>query len=308
MVRIKKKNYLSMSNKKKMVGFLFTLPSIIGIIWLFIGPMIYSLIMSFSDVKFDMKQRKAVTTFIGLKNYIYALTQDPAFNRCLLIAFSQLINVAIIVFFSFFAATLINSKFRGRSIARFIFFLPLVITSATIMTLDSTDVFQQAMLNSSFKSVDNATGFLQSIQMGELLKYTGLPKVISDYLLTGINSVFKTISLSGVQIIIILAALQSVPRSLYEMAIVEGATSWEIFWKITFVLISPMLLICVLYSIIDSFTAYDNWVLGTIKRIIIISGNYGIASAMSWIYFAAITAVIGVVAFAGSKLVFYYDK
>ena len=91
------------------------------------------------------------------------------------------------------------------------------------------------------------------------------------------------------------------------MAKVEGATSWEIFWKITFVLISPMLLLCTIYSIVDSFTAYNNQVILAVKEQMYGMGNYGLASAMSWIYFAIVTVILALVAVVGSKMVFYYD-
>lgn len=102
--------------------------------------------------------------------------------------------------------------------------------------------------------------------------------------------------------------LQSVSPALYEVAEVEGASRWEIFWKITFVLISPMLLLCVIYSIVDSFTAYDNNVILYIKSQMYAMGNYGIASAMSWIYFLIVSLILGAIAYFGSKMVFYYDK
>lgn len=298
---------LAMKNKRRLAGFLFTLPALIGACWLFLYPLGKSLYMSFSSVEFSISAGKATSTFIGLRNYLYALTENPNFNKYLLTSLGQMLTtVPIVVFFSFFASTLINQRFPGRGLARFLFFLPLVISSATIMTLDSSDVFQQAMASADFKAIDSG-GFLQGLEIGRLLEYSGLPESIANFISGAISSVFKTISLSGVQIIILLAALQSVPRSLYEMAKVEGATAWEIFWKITFVLIGPMLLLCTLYSIIDSFTAYNNLVLAEVKNQMYKVGNFGVASAMSWIYFAVVSVILGIVGFFGSRLVFYYD-
>lgn len=300
---------MSMKNKRYLLGVIFTLPAIIGVLWLFLWPMIQSFMMSLSNVAFDVDAGKAVNHFIGFKNYIVALLEDPKYNRYLVTSLVNMAtNVPIIIFFSFFAATLINQNFRGRGLARLIFFLPLVISSATILTLDSTDVFQQSMASGDFKEIDSATGFLQSLQMEELLAYTGLPEGISNFILKAIDSVFETISLSGVQIVILLAALQSVPPSLYEMAKVEGATPWEIFWKITFVMISPMLLLCTIYSIIDSFTAYNNQVILAIEDQMYGVGNMGLASAMSWIYFLIVAVILLIVAAVGSRLAFYYDK
>ena len=303
---------MSMAQKKMLAGFLFTLPAIIGVIWLFLIPMGKSLFTSFHHVEISLQSKSTEYTFMGFENYRTALARDPTFNQTLVESLVQMLtNVPIIVFFSFFAATLVNSKFPGRSIARFLFFLPLVTASASVMTLDSSDVFQQAMANTDFKSID-AGGFLQGLEVSELLQYSGRLEGLADFIMNAINGVFKIISLSGVQIIILLAALQSVPRSLYEMAIVEGATQWEIFWKITFVLISPMLLICLLYSIIDSFTAYDNMVLQAIEYQLYTAAGYGqgygLAAAMSWIYFLVMAILLGAVGLIGSKLAFYYDK
>lgn len=299
---------LSMKHKRYMAGVLFTLPAIIGIVWLFLWPVLQSFLMSLSSVAFDTAAGKSINTFIGLRNYITALLEDANFNKYLVSSLQQMaVNVPIIVLFSFFAATLIHEKFPGRGVARFLFFLPLVLSSAAVMTLDSADLFQQSMANSDFKSIDTGSGFLQGVELARLLEYTGLPESLSNVILSGVNSVFKIISLSGVQIIVLLAALQSVSPSLYEMAKVEGATSWEIFWKITFVLISPMLLLCTIYSIVDSFTAYNNQVILAVKEQMYGMGNYGLASAMSWIYFAIVTVIQAIVAVVGSKMVFYYD-
>ncbi len=298
-----------MKNKRYIFGIFFTLPAVIGVFWLFLWPMLQSFLMSLSNVAFDVDAGKAVNEYIGLKNYTAALMEDPQYNRYLVTSLVNMAtNVPVIVFFSFFAATLINQKFRGRGLARLIFFLPLVISSAAILTLDSTDVFQQSMASGEFKEIDLSTGFLQSLRMEELLAYTGLPDGIGSFILKAIDSVFETISLSGVQIVILLAALQSVPSSLYEMAKVEGATPWEIFWKITFVMISPMLVLCTIYSIIDSFTAYNNRVILAIENQMYGVGNMGLASAMSWIYFGIVTVILLAVAGVGSRLAFYYDK
>lgn len=308
-VKLLKARRLPMKQKRYLYGLIFTLPAIIGLVWLFLIPLFSSLRMSFSSVTFDTQAGRAVNVFVGTKNYVTALLEDANFNKYLVGALKKTaVEVPIIVLFSFFAATLIHEKFPGRGVARFFFFLPLVLASATVMTMDSTDLFQNSMANADFKSIDGAGGFLQGIELARLLEFTGLPESLCDLILNGVNSVFKVISLSGVQIIVLLAALQSVSPSLYEMARVEGASSWEIFWKITFVLISPMLLLCAIYSVVDSFTAYDNRVILEVSEQMYGKGNYGLASAMSWIYFVVVTVILLIVAGVGSKLVFYYDN
>ncbi|MFQ8952200.1 MAG: hypothetical protein ACLR56_03715 [Oscillospiraceae bacterium] len=182
------------------------------------------------------------------------------------------------------------------------FFLPLVISSATVLTLDSSDLLQSTMSNSDFKSLSESQGFLQSLQIADLLEYTGFPENVSKFVLNAINNVFDTISSSGVQIIVILAALQSVSPALYEVAEVEGASRWEIFENN---LCSYFRCSCsVIYSIVDSFTAYDNNVILYIKSQMYAMGNYGIASAMSWIYFLIVSLILGAIAYFARKWCF----
>ena len=109
-----------------------------------------------------------------------------------------------------------------------------------------------------------------------------------------INEVPLIIRSSGIQILIFLAALQSIPKSLYEAAHMEGATGWEAFWKITFPLVSPLLLVNVVYTIVDSFTAADNALLELIQNSAWSGSGFGVSTAMSWIYFAAVLAILAV--------------
>lgn len=305
---MKKTLCISRTVRRELTGFLFSLPLIIGLIWLFLYPLMNSLIMSFCKVTFESVGGYSLK-FTGMSNYVYALFTDPTFNRRLVDSMLNMLwNVPVIVMFSFFAATLINEKFKGQRLAKFIFFLPLVISSAAIMSLDATDYYQNVMSNSSYKALDVSGSFLQGFKMQELLSLVGLPQSVMDFIVGAVNSVYKTISMSGVQIVILLAALQSVPRSLYEAAIVDGATGWEQFWKITFHMISPMLLLCTIYSIIDSFTSSSNVVLSTIKTEMFNRMDMGLSSAMSWLYFIIVIVFIGAVYLICSRGVFYYDK
>lgn len=305
--RQQRKFQLASNTRSQITGVLFTLPVLIGLVWLFIYPMLSSLFMSFSDVSFEagVGQKQ---TFVGLTNYYHVLFEYPNFNRLALTSLWDTAKQApVIVLFSFFAASLINQKFRGRALARFFFFLPLVIASVAVMSVDATDFFQNTMANSDYKAVGNGS-FLSATGLEELLSYSGIPEGMMDFLTSMVAGVNRLISLSGVQTIILLAALQSVPPSLYEAAIVDGATAWERFWLITFFMISPMLLLCVIYTIIDSFTGASNHVLSVIRLEMLKNMKMGLSSAMSWIYFVLISVIILVLLLLFSKRVFYYDQ
>ena len=108
------------------------------------------------------------------------------------------------------------------------------------------------------------------------------------------DNIFGIVWNSGIQILIFLAALQNIPVSAKEAAQMEGATAWEYFWKITLPYVSPMILACFIFTIIDSFTDPNNVVMG---RILDLQSDwqYGPASAMAWVYFAIVLAAVGII-------------
>ncbi|MDD4113658.1 MAG: ABC transporter permease subunit, partial [Herbinix sp.] len=112
---------------------------------------------------------------------------------------------------------------------------------------------------------------------------------------------------SGIQIIIFLSGLQTISASMFEAAKIEGATAWETFWKITFPMVSSLILVNVIYSIIDFFVRSDNEVMNHIKQTMTPALEYGRSSAMAWSYFAVIAVIIAIVSATISKRVYYYD-
>ena len=104
-----------------------------------------------------------------------------------------------------------------------------------------------------------------------------------------------------------LSGLQAISPSLYEAADVEGCSAWESFWKITFPMVSPLLLVNCIYTIIDFFMKNDNRVMELIYQVTYQDFKFGISAAMSWIYFAIALAFIGVSSFIISKAVKSYE-
>lgn len=88
----------------------------------------------------------------------------------------------------------------------------------------------------------------------------------------------------------------------------EGATGWENFWKITFPMISPLILVNSIYTIIDTFTNETNEMMSAIKTTIFSDVKYGYGSAMAWIYFLAIGVIVLITGGLISRKVFYYDE
>jgi ABC-type sugar transport system permease subunit len=141
-----------------------------------------------------------------------------------------------------------------------------------------------------------------------LMEYTSLPNSVISVLSSAVNGLYDIIIVSGVQILIFLAGLQSISPSLYEASSMEGATQWENFWKITFPMISPLILVNSIYTVIDLFTNETNEMMTEIKNTIFKEIDYGYGSAMAWIYFVCIVVILALVGGIISRRVFYYDE
>ena len=288
---------MTYSKREALTGLLFISPWIIGFLTLFLEPLIKSLFYSFNKITitekgFDMK-------FVGLENFNYAINEDALFKLSLIGSLRSIItDVPIIVIFSLFMALVLNQKFKGRTFARAVFFLPVIISSGIIIKYLRGDVFSQSMR-------DGSSAFLfQNFNIVKILNYLNVPPVLFTRLSIVVNQVFDLSWKSGIQILIFIAALQTIPKSFYEASTMEGCTSWEAFWKITFPMISPMILINIVYTIIDSFTDYNN----PVMYVVYSKYNqlqFDLSAAYAWMYFICIFAITIIIVKYLSKKVFY---
>lgn len=298
---------LTLRGKEALAGFLFIIPFLIGLLGLFLPMVIQSVKFSVSNLEVTSEGfTLSPAANHGLEHYIRALTIDPEYNLMLLNAMIKMVtSVPLIIIFSFFAATLLNQKFKGRTLARSIFFFPVLLSSGAILTLETSDLLLNS-LGASETSGNDIASFLNVASL--LLQYTDLPKSVVIFLSNAVNGVYDIIIASGVQILIFLAGLQSISPSLFEASDIEGATAWESFWKITFPMISPLILVNCVYTIIDSFTNSTNEMMSEIQSTIFNDIKYGFGSAMAWVYFICIVVVLMIVGSIISKKVFYYDE
>lgn len=299
---------LTMRTKEAVTGILFILPFLVGFFLIFLPMIVESLRYSFSNMK--VTQDGYVLTAAsnnGWQYYLKAFTIDPDFNLRLLKSIGgMLVQIPLVLIFSFFAATLLNQKFHGRTLARSIMFLPVIISSGIIISLENSD-----LLVSTLSTTTDLTGsdLASALNMTEfLLEYTSLPVSVINFLSSAVTGLYDIIIASGIQILIFLAGLQSISPSLYEASSLEGATQWENFWKITFPMISPLILVNSVYTVVDLFTNDNNEMMTEIKRTIFTEIDYGYGSAMAWIYFVCIAVILAVVGGVISKHVFYYDE
>ena len=297
--------YGTMRSRNARHGVLFILPFIIGFLVFMARPLVDSFVMSFNEVKLVAGGGYS-RTFIGLENYNYAFSVDPYFNQRLVEEIPRmLINSVATLVMSFVIAVILNQDFKGRTLARAIFFLPVILSSGVLPGIESQNEFYNMMQGIS-DSVADASGVNLSAALENILSVSGVAGGVFDVLFQMIDAIYDIVMASGIQIIVFLSGLQAISPSLYEAADVEGCTAWEAFWKITFPMVSPLLLVNAIYTIIDFFMKNDNRVMERINELFQ-RLEFGHVSAMYWIYFAVALAFIGLVTLLISKGVHYYE-
>ncbi|MGL4737108.1 MAG: carbohydrate ABC transporter permease [Cellulosilyticaceae bacterium] len=293
---------LSLARQQEITGYLFISPFILGFLMLFMLPIIQSIRYSFSNLKMGIGG--FVLESVKWAHYEKALFIDPEFVRTLVESIGKMfLQVPIILIFSFFAATLLNQKFRGRGVARVIFFLPVILVSGVIVGVERNNLLLDTMKNEA----QNNSMVLMSSMMANFLLQLNMNEKFTLYIMTAVDGISDIVVGSGVQILVFLAGLQSIPSSIYESASIEGATAWESFWKITFPMIGSLILVNTVYSVVDFFTSQQNDVMNMIKNVISQQIDYGLAAAMSWIYFIVISVIVVIVVTIISKKIFYYE-
>ena len=296
-----KSSRLTNAKRNSLIGFSFTIPWVIGFIFLFLIPLIKTVLYSFSSI--SISKSGFELSYVGIRNYRATFAEDPNNLRMVLTSIGNVVvTVIVVVVFSLFLAILLNQNFRGRSVARVIFALPIIIASGVVIVLLKENVLQQNMGSS-----DTAATLFQGNGLLDFLKLMGLPDNIVGMFEKILNNIFDMVWRSGMQIILFLSALQSIPSSSYEAAKIEGATAWESFWFVTFPMISPFLLVNIVYTIIDTFTDSTNTVMSKIFSLV--SGvEYEKAAAFSIVYFILVLLVVGLVYIIMNKRISYSER
>jgi len=297
---------LTLEGKNAVVGYLFLLPFLIGFVAFMFFPILESLQMVFSDVRIDTEKQGFNMIPVGLENLNKALNIDPQFRRFLIEEIARmLLIVPAIIIFSLFVALILNQEFKARGFVRAIFFLPVILSSGVMIGLETNN----SLLNSMADIIKEGNLMKSSVTkvLEDILVAEGAASDFMGYIFKIINQIYAIAMSSGIQIIIFLSALQTIPPSMFEAAKIEGATSWECFWKITFPMVSSLILVNIVYSVVDYFIRTDNRVMSRINETTLKMLNYGFGTAMAWIYFLAVILIIGLVMGIISKRVYYYE-
>jgi len=259
-------------------GYLFVLPWIIGFLGLFLYPLGRTIYMSFNNVIPNVGGY--VYRWVGLDNFARILTEDIDF---VLEAQNYVVRVLVytpvIITLSIIIAMLLNQDIKGKGIFRMIFFLPIIILNGELLANISDYGGMDITIN----------GFVLD------MIYTIVPEGAFSVVLDLFSYIIEILWYTGVPILIFLAMLQKVDKSLFEAAAIDGASSWSIFWKITL----PILRSAITVSIIFIVVFLANFDGNPINSIILTSMNdsarsEGYASAMSIIYSFIQLVIIGI--------------
>ncbi len=253
-------------------------------VWL-VGFALFTLFPLVETFRYSLHQVTVTATgielnFVRWANYTRALFTDPTFVQLVVeYALETLISTPIVLIFAMIIALFLNLDFPLKGMFRTIFFLPVIITSGPVIR----ELIAQGVASvPEFANLAAVSQFLQ-----ELPVYLRNP---IQYLLTSFIIIFW---FSGVQILIYLASLQKIDRSVYEAAAMDGASAWVSFWKITLPSLSTTTVINAVYTIITLSHFSENKVVRYIYgQTYAVQGGIGYASAMAFIYFGVLIALL----------------
>lgn len=304
---MKKNKHLSLRQKQTVNGYLFILPWLIGFLVFYVRSLFMTVQFSLSELTMNLDGSGYKLEWVGLENYIYAFTVHGTFKQILTTSvMNMLIDVPLIIFFSLFMALLLNRKFKGRAIVRAIFFLPVILNAEAIMdAMETAAAVVGNGVSSSSSEMASASSGMGMAYYIDLFGDLMIPKQLLEYIVSAVDRITSIISSSGVQIVIFIAALQSVPSSLYEVSKIEGATAYETFWKVTFPMVMPHIITNIVYTVVDSFISSD--VVDLAYKTAFTDFNYGLSSVFSLVSTLITCLILVLVCGFIQKRTFYYN-
>ena len=320
----KKRKRASLNERKALKGWIFVLPFIIGMIAVYIPVIIESISYSLADYRVipAIQGGGYTLSWVGFDNFekVFSLVIDSKTGETFLeMMFTnllqQVIDIVAILMLSLFIAVLLNQKMIGRAAFRAIFFIPVVVGAGIMTKIDATSAEVLSTASGMLEEIDTGSvaggglgGIASMMDISALFSNLGfgseLVKIVSDL----VANIMNIVNRSGVQMLILLDGLKSISPSIYESCQVEGASAWEIFWKITLPMLSPMILANAIYTVVDAFTSESNAVMNHII------GDAGaispdpVQSAKAWLYFAVVALCLLLVVGICSTFVFYQRR
>jgi ABC-type sugar transport system permease subunit len=254
----------------------------IGFLIFTLFPFLYTIYLSFHKVSLNVLGW--TTAFNGIDNYVTALLRNPNFTPALIQFFlSEIVYVPTILIISFILAILLNGKFRFRTAFRIIYFLPVIVISGSVMN---------QLMNSGNVQIGN----VRRIFIYQIME--SYSPALADVIAFLFNNFAIVLWFTGIPIVLFLNGLQKINPQLFEAAQIDGATSWQILWKITIPIIRPILLVASIFTVVQLGMFPINPVYGMIQTAIFDTvGGLGVASSYAWIYSLVVLVLIGAMFF-----------
>lgn len=289
------KKYRGIEGVKSKYGRLFVLLWEIGIVFFVLIPVIQSISYSFSDI--STTDTGIALTFTGFKNYIYILQKDPYYLQKFTEAVIEIAySLPSIVIISMIIGIVLSGKFKGQLFFRMLYFLPVVIATGGVMEWIELST-NPSLVDAAGVASSEATNMIDVSQVMAMLGLTG-PFV--EYFQMAISKIFDLVWASGIQIILVIAGMQSIPDSLYEVSKIEGASKWEEFWFVTFPQLSRTTVLIIVFTMVELVTKKSNVIMDYVYKLMS-TINYGESSAMLWLYLLVSSGLIGALVFLFSR-------
>ncbi len=281
-----KKRVNSLEKVRNRAGYTFVAHWILGLLLFFVIPLVTSVFYAFSDVTIAVGEVQIEA--VGFKYFNELITVDPNYVNNLSESIGMMFySLPIIMSLSLILAVLLNQKFKGRTVFRAIFFIPIIFANSVVMDQLNSEFVQLPLFSSG-------QGTESLINYPEIIAGLGIPEQISPILTFLLSNTINLIWQCGVQTILFLAGLQSISASMYEVSKIEGANKWEEFWLITVPSLRHIISLVMIYTMIELFVSLDNKLVSVAYEKIL-SQEFGLSSAMLWIYFVIVLAIIGTV-------------
>lgn len=291
-MKMKKRKKASLERKRARYGYLFTLPFILGVTFIFIRNMAQTFVFSINET--IIGAGGYTLEWSGFSNYVKAFTKDTKFVQYVVSSLGEmLVQVPVIVIFSLFMAMVLNQKFKGRVVARAIFFLPVILSTGIISTVDAGANLDGIM--SIRGALESGEAAASSLDFQQLLMSLNFNETLTDIVVGAANGISDIVNASGMQIFIFLAAFQQISPAVFEAAQVEGCSKWELFWKIIIPMTGKQIVVAAVYTVIDVFTRNDSELFEYVHTMAYEGNQYSYAMAMYVIYALGLGAMLGAV-------------
>lgn len=273
---------------KSKYGRLFVLPWEIGMVLFVLIPVIQSVWYSFSDI--STTDTGIITKFVGIKNYVTILEKDPFYLQYITDSVIEMLySIPSIVVLSMIIGIILSAKFKGRLFFRMLYFLPVIIATGSVME------WIQLCTDPSLASAGvSAVESSNMIDISEVMAMLGLEGTLVNYFQMAISKIFDLVWASGIQILLVIAGMQSIPDSMYEVSKIEGATKWEEFWFVTFPMLSRTTVLVIVFTTVELMTKKTNKIMNYVYTLMS-TLNYDESSAMLWLYLLFSSTLLGLV-------------